>query len=134
MRAILHLLATLVVLPYVALAGAFVLLGRIIAAGSLPSMILALLEQALWLIPWGLLGVLAVVLVLVALGFSERLRWLGASCLFAIAAACLVVIAWLQSGPIDGGQLLFLLPCFAVAAFAAWLAIVEWRMRGRSVT
>ena len=71
----------------------------------------------------------AVLLVLIALGFSERLRWLGALCLFAIAAACLILIASLQSGPLDGGQLLFLLPCFAVAAFAAWLAIVEWRLR-----
>jgi hypothetical protein len=131
MRALLHLLATLVVLPYLALAGAFVLLGRIIAAGSLPSIILALLEQVLWLIPWGLLGVLGVLLVLIALGFSDRLRWLGASCLFAVAAACLILIASLQSGPLDGGQLLFLLPCFAVAAFAAWLALVEWRLRGR---
>jgi hypothetical protein len=131
MRALLHLLATLVVLPYLALAGAFVLLGRIIVAGSLPSIILALLEQVLWLIPWGLLGVLGVLLVLIALGFSDRLRWLGASCLFAVAAACLILIASLQSGPLDGGQLLFLLPCFAVAAFAAWLALVEWRLRGR---
>jgi hypothetical protein len=131
MRALLHLLATLVVLPYLALAGALVLLGRIIVAGSLPSIILALLEQVLWLIPWGLLGVLGVLLVLIALGFSDRLRWLGASCLFAVAAACLILIASLQSGPLDGGQLLFLLPCFAVAAFAAWLALVEWRLRGR---
>ena len=51
MRSLLHLLATLVVLPYLALAGAFVLLGRIVAAGSLPSIILALIEQALWLLP-----------------------------------------------------------------------------------
>ena len=43
MRSLLHLLATLVVLPYLALAGAFVLLGRIVAAGSLPSIILALI-------------------------------------------------------------------------------------------
>lgn len=131
MRAVLHLLATLVVVPYLALAGAFVLLGRIIAAGSLPSIILALLEQALWLIPWGLLGVLVILIVLIALGFSERLRWLGAFCLFAIAAACIVVIALLESGSMDRGQLLFLLPCFAVAAFAAWLSIVEWRTRRR---
>lgn len=129
MRGILHLIATLVLLPYVALAGAFVLLGSAIAGGSLGAMLRILLAEALWLFPWGFLGCAAAIVVLIALGVGERLRWLGAACLFGLAAASLVVILALPADLPDVGQVVFLLPCAAVLAFSGWLAASEWRRR-----
>jgi hypothetical protein len=129
MRGLLHLLATLVVLPYVALAGAFVLLGGVIAGGSLFGMLRVLLAEALWLIPWGFLGCGLAIVVVIALGVGERTRWLGALCLFVIASACLVVILALPAELPDLGQIVFLLPCIAVLAFSGWLAASEWRGR-----
>jgi hypothetical protein len=51
-----HLLCTLVLLPYLALAAWFLILGDAIAGGSLASFLATLLSHALWLMPWGLLG------------------------------------------------------------------------------
>lgn len=127
MRAILHLIATLVLAPYLLLAAAFVVLGGAIATGSLGGFLAALLAFALWLVPWGALGAIVALLVLLALGINERTRWLGALLVCMLASAAIVLIAWLDSGPLDAGAALFLAPCAAVALCGGWLARVEWR-------
>jgi hypothetical protein len=40
-----------------------------------------------------------------------------------MAGTALVVIVALHSGPLDGGQLLFLAPCALALACGAWLAM-----------
>ena len=128
MRGALHLLCTIVLLPYLLLAAWFLILGDAIASGSLLSFLGTLLAHALWLMPWGILGFGAGFVILVVIGITDRLRWLGAACLFALAAGCLVVI-----GAIDAinsfGQLLFLAPCAGVLGCAAWILAAELRMR-----
>jgi hypothetical protein len=81
MRGALYLLCTLVLLPYLALAAWFLILGDVIAAGSLASIITMLLSHALLLFPWGLLGIAAGIVGLAALGVIESARWLGGLCL-----------------------------------------------------
>jgi hypothetical protein len=129
MRATMHVVATLMLLPYIALAAGFVLLGQVAAGKSLPSLFATLLAQALWLMPWGLIGLAAVICVVAALGFSVRLRWLGGCCLCAIAAACLIVIIVTPTAPMSSGQLLFVAPCGLVLLFGAWLGLAERRVR-----
>jgi len=126
MRAALHLLATIVLIPYLLLAAAFLLLGSAIATGTLGGFLVALLSFALWLMPWGALGGIAALCGLVALGMIDQTRWFAALLLLALAGACLGVIAFGASGGLDAGVALFLAPCAAVAAFAGWLAFVEW--------
>ena len=46
-------------LPYLALAAWFLIVGDVIAASSLASVLTTLLSRALWLFPWGLLGIAA---------------------------------------------------------------------------
>ena len=129
MRGALHLLCTIVLLPYLMLAGWFLILGDAIAGGSLASFFTTLLAHALWLFPWGLLGVAAAILGVIALGLIESIRWLGGLCLFLLAAGCLLVVVGADASALEIGQLLFLLPCFAVLFFGAWLAVVELRER-----
>jgi hypothetical protein len=118
-------------LPYLALAAWFLILGDVIAAGSLASIITTLLSHALWLFPWGLLGIAAGIVGLAALGVIESARWLGGLCLFVLAGSCLFIVIAGNPSAIGAGELLFLLPCFAILVFGGWLAVAELRVRRR---
>ena len=132
MRGAMHLLCTLVLLPYLALAAWFLILGDAIAGGSLVSFLATLLAHALWLMPWGLLGLTAGIIGLAALGMIESVRWLGGLCLFVLAGSCLFIVIAGNPSAVGPGELLFLLPCFAIGIFGAWLALAELRMLRRA--
>jgi hypothetical protein len=127
MRVALYLLATLVLMPYMLLATGFMLLGHVLSGGTLLSLFDALLTAAVWLIPWGLLAFAIAFLALLALGLSDRLRWLGGLCLSLIACACTATILALGAAAIEPGQLLFMLPCVTIVIVGAWLAYAERR-------
>lgn len=131
MRGAMHLLCTLVLLPYLALAAWFLILGDAIAGGTLASFLGTLLSHALWLFPWGLLGIAAGIVTVAALGMIEGVRWLGGLCLFVLAGGCLVIVIAGNPSAIGAGELLFLLPCFAILAFGGWFAAAELRARRR---
>lgn len=129
MRGALHLLCTLVLLPYLLLAAWFLVLGDAIAGGSLAAFFTTLLSHALWLMPWGLLGFAGGVLGVIALGLIDGVRWIGGLCLFVLAAGCLLVVIAGSSSAIGLGELLFLSPCFAIMLFGGWLTAAELRQR-----
>jgi len=129
MRGAIYLLCTLVLLPYLALAAWFLIIGDVIAAGSLASALTTLLSHALWLFPWGLLGIAAGIIAIAALGVTESARWLGGLCLFALAGACLFIVIAGNPSAIGPGELLFLLPCLAILIFGGWLAVAELSAR-----
>ena len=131
MRGALHLLCTIMLLPYLALAAWFLIVGDVIAAGSLASVLTTLLSHALWLFPWGLLGIAAGIVGLAALGVIESARWFGGLCLFALAGGCLFIVIAGNPSAIGPGELLFLLPCFAILIFGGWLTAAELRARRR---
>jgi hypothetical protein len=120
MGAALHVLATLVVVPYVILAIGFVLLGHSIASGSLLSLFDRLLNHFLWIVPWGLIGFACAMLLVAVLGVVPGFRRIGALCLFALAGASLAIILFTNPSPPDASQMLFLLPCICVLVLAAW--------------
>jgi hypothetical protein len=125
MRGAAHLLATLVLVPYLALALGFVLLGQAISGGTLLSFFLALVAQAAWLIPWGFLAIFAALAGVAALGLSARLRWLGGVCVALLATGSILTLVVLPGSPLGVGEIAFLLPCLAAAAFGTWLAVAE---------
>ena len=131
MRAALHLLCTIMLVPYLLLAAWFLILGDAIAHGSLASFLTTLLSHALWLMPWGLLGFTAGIIGVAALGVIEGARWLGGLCLFILAGSCLFIVITGNPSAVGPGELLFLLPCFAILIFGGWLALAELRMRRR---
>jgi hypothetical protein len=129
MHGFLHVVATAVLAPYAALAAAFLVLGHAIAQRDLWSLVDTLLQHALWIMPWGLVGFALALVAIAVLGAVPHSRWIGAAILGALAAASLVVLVTLESGPLDAGGIVFLLPAVAVLAYAAWLAIAETRAR-----
>ncbi len=130
MRGALHVLGTIVLVPYVALAIGFALLGQAISGASLGDFLGTLLAQFLWLVPWGFIGLTLAIVLLALLGLSTRLRWLGGLCQCLIAASSIATLIVVTTSPIGVPELLFLLPCLVVLVFGAWLAVVEWRAKG----
>ena len=125
MRGALHVVATLALVPYLVLAAAFLILGHTIGAGSPWNMLDTLLAHALWIVPWGAIGFAVVILTIAVLGTRASTRRLGAFLVALLAAGALVVLVALGSGPLDAGQVLFLVPCLAALACAAWLVHAE---------
>src|SRR6185369_13566567 len=128
MRGALHVLGTIVLLPYLLLAIAFALIGQAAASKSLGALLWTLLTQLTWIVPWGILGFVAGVILVAALGFSVRLRGLGYLCLSVLALASLLVIVILPGGGVGFDGLVFLAPCIAVLVFSAWYGAAEWRV------
>ena len=132
MRAALYLLAIVALLPYVLLATAFVLLDQAIGGGSLWALLGNLLAQFLWLVPWGILGFVAAVIGLAALGLMPRTRWLGGLSLGLIALASIAILIFKGAAHVDISELIVLVPCIGVAAYGSWIAFDEWRARRAS--
>jgi hypothetical protein len=86
------------------LAAWFLILGDAIAGGSLLSFFSTLLSHALWLVPWGLLGFVAAIFGIMALGLIRNVRLLGGISLFVLAAGCLLVVAGADRSGIDLGK------------------------------
>lgn len=127
MRLLLHLLSLILVLPSVALAGAFAILGHAIATQSLLGFLGELLAAALWLIPWGLLATGAVLLALVLGGMSTRFRWLAALCIVALAiGSTVVVLALTAHSGFSTEQLWFFAPAVVSTSVALWLTVIEF--------
>jgi hypothetical protein len=125
MQAVAFILATLVLLPYVFLASAFVLFGYAISGGTLASFIQAIFAEATWLIPWGVVGAACFLVVLVGLGVNQSTRKVRAVILLVLALASIAAIWLLPTNTIGVAELTFLLPCVAVVGVGAWLSLSQ---------
>ena len=123
MNAFLHALGTLVVLPYMLLAAAFLLIGDIAETHGLFTLIDVIANHANWILRWGIYSLLVFLAALLIAGFIPSLQRIGAAGLFLIALGSLAVICTLHSTRIGLGELTFLLPCIAVLGVSAWLFV-----------
>lgn len=121
MHAVLHILGAVLVLPYAGLAALFLMIDEAARAKGLLAVLGVLLDQFVWIVPWGALSAALLWLALVIGGCIARLRRLAALCLGLLALGSLGVITVLQSSPLEAGQITFLAPCAAVCAMSVWL-------------
>lgn len=121
MHAFLHTLGALLVLPYIALAASFLLIGEVARARGLAAIFDIVFHHFSWIVRWGIYGFALLWLALVVMGFFGQFQRFTALCLFLLAAASSSIIILLSSSKIEFGHVLFLVPCFAVAATSAWL-------------
>jgi hypothetical protein len=124
MRPLAYLASGALVLPLVLLALYFQRIGQLIAAETLPRVLVRLLEDFL-AAPWIALGSLAGLLLWMILAVLPAYRYLGAWATVLAAAASLVRVFTGAGRPRDAGELA--LPLLAVAglALAAWLAVAD---------
>jgi hypothetical protein len=127
MRPFLHILSLLLVLPVMALALAFVILGRVIAAGSWLGMLDQVLTAAVWLMPWGLLAIFASLLALAIGGMFPRTRWMAGLCvaILGFGSTLVVLVLIIGYGNFSTGQVPFMIPGAIAASIGAWLTVTE---------
>ena len=125
MRPLLHVLSVLLLLPYLVLACVFLLIGRLAASTGLFGILGTLLDQFIWIVPWGLLAFVVAVLVLIGLGFGARTLWFAGLAVGLLGTASLLVILLLPGGGIESDQWLFLLPCAIALGLGFWICLAE---------
>lgn len=76
--------------------------------------------------PWGLIGILVLLVVTAALGVHARSRLAGSLLLFALSAASLVLLLLARGTSPAAGELVFMLPCLAVM-----LQSLRWAWRAK---
>lgn len=121
MHAVLHTIGAVLVVPYVALALLFLFIGQLAKAKGLMAVIEVLWNNIDWYIGWWIYVAPILWVCLIATGFVPQLQRAGSLCLGLLAVASVLVVVTLSSAPLGIGELLFLLPCVAVAATSAWL-------------
>ena len=126
---VLHVLATLLLAPYLALAILLLAFGHATSRGSLWGFLDALLNHVLWIIPWGVIGLAVAVVVIAGLGIARRTRLFAAALLCALAAVSPIILVAVSGSRLDAEAIIFLAPCIAVAAFGGWRVREERRAR-----
>ena len=131
MRALLHLLSFMLLLPSLGLASGFLILGHAIAGGNLLQMLWRLLNDALWVASGGVFLVAALLLAVLIGGFFARTRYVAAAAVAVLALVSGIVLIALGSEPFSAGRELFLLPGVVSLCIGGWLASKEWPSRTR---
>ena len=121
MHAFLHTVGAVVVVPYVALALFFLFIGQVARAKGLEALIDIVWNNVDWYVGWGIYAAPVLWVCLVATGFVPRFQRASSLCLCILAIASFFVVVTLSSTQVGVGELIFLLPCVAVAATSAWL-------------
>lgn len=125
LRCALHLLSIVLLLPGLLFAAGVLVLGRAIAQSTLWGFLGSLLVDALWILPWGLLGGIVLLAVLAGLGFSARWRWIAAAVVALLALASTTILFASGAWPRDAGELVFYVPGLAALGIGTWLVAVE---------
>lgn len=121
---LLHVLATLVVAPYAALAVGFLAIGRVASSKGIWEILDAVLQSFIAIMSWGIYAFAAVVVAIAVTGCISASRVAASAALTALAGLSLLILLFYRATPVDAGELLFMLPCFAALAFAIWRARV----------
>ena len=129
MRALLHVINVVLVLPAVALAAAFLVFGTAVAAGSWLGFFGVQLDTAAWLLPRGPLVSFISLLLLVLGGLTARFHLLASVSVAVLAAASATIVFAMvfAHGNFSAGQFLFFAPALISASLGIWLAASERR-------
>ena len=125
MRALLHLVSIILLLPSLVFSAAFVVLSRATEQTTLTAFFLRLIEDASNLLHWGLLATVISLILVAGAGFSVRFRWLAGIVVALLAATSAVLVVSLGSSPLTFGNALFFLPGFVSLCIGTWLAVTD---------
>jgi hypothetical protein len=121
MHALLHTICAIVVVPYVALALFFVFVSQAASSKGWLGLIETVWNNFFFYFTKGMFIAPVLWICLVVIGFVPILQRIGSLCICLLAVASLLVIIILPPTLIELGELIFLIPCIAVAATSAWL-------------
>jgi len=125
MRILLYFIALLLALPQIALCAVFSLLFHLTDAGSLGGFFMRALDVLVALLSWRGAVLLGAFLVLLALGFSSRFRWIGLVALTLLLVASTSILLWLVGRSLQIDQLWTFLPGAVALAIAVRLLALD---------
>ncbi len=120
MPQVLHILATLVVVPYTILAVGFLIIGKVASSHGPLSLIQSLIDIFVLIVPWGAIAFLLAFVSVVSLPLFQETRPVAPAALVVVSGFSLVILLFYRPSLPSGGELLFMLPCFAVLAASGW--------------
>lgn len=120
MTSLLHVLATLTVIPYGALAVLFVLIGRVASTKGLWAVLDAVVQSFNWVMSVGLVAFAVIIATVSVLGCFTQTRLAASIALLALAGISLLVLLFHRDSTVAFGELLFMLPCMIVVLYEAW--------------
>lgn len=123
MHPLLHTVCAVVAVPYIALALFFLFVGQVARSKGMLAVIGTVWDNFFFYFTKGMFIAPVLWIGLVAMGFFPALQRTGSICVCLLAAASLAVIFFCSSTRLELGQILFLVPCFAVALLSLWLAL-----------
>ena len=121
MHALLHTVGSILVVPYVALALFFVFIGQAARSKGMMALLETVWSNFYLYFTKGIFIAPVLLACLVAMGFIPILQRAGSACLCLLAVSSILVIVISSSTRIELGEVIFLIPCIAIAATSAWL-------------
>ena len=118
--AMLHVAMTLFAVPYLLLAGFFMMVGRMASQRGPWAILDSFLESFNWAASWGLLMLGVTVITVAGLGLWESQRWLATLALAVLMAVSLSILLFLRITIPTLGELVFLSPGILILAYCCW--------------
>ena len=123
---LLHLVMTILSVPYVLLAVMLVLVGHVFSSRGVWAFLNTLLDSLNWTLTWGLLTLGATLLTIIGLGFFESLRWWAALALAVLLLASLGIIFYHFPSLPTWDELVLLTPAILVLLICCRQLILYW--------
>lgn len=120
LTAVLHVVMTLVAIPYFLLAGYFVMIGRIASQRGLWDILDSFLTSFNWIATWGFLLLGVTVTTIAGMGFWESKRWLATMALGVLMATTLGILLFYRTSIPTLDELYFLAPGILVISYCCW--------------
>jgi len=116
---------TMLAIPYLLLAGFFIMIGRMASQRGLWAILDSFLESFNWTATWGLLLLGVTVITVAGMGFWESHRWLATLALSGLLAIAMGILLFYRASIPTLGELTFLAPGILILVFCIWRLI--WR-------
>ncbi len=120
---LLHVVMTLMAIPYVLLATFFVMVGHVAAQRGLWAILDAVLQSFNWFVTWGAIAIGVTLFTVCGLGLIESVRWWASLALALLMALSLSILLFYRPSFPDFGEFVFLAPGFLILAICCWRLI-----------
>lgn len=120
---VLHVLMTLISIPYILLAAFFVGVGRVASQRGLWAILDTFLDSINWALTWGICGLGVALITICAMGSIEPLRWWATLTLLGMLSVTLCILLYYRASFPSLDELVLLAPAIIVLAICFWRLI-----------
>ena len=123
---LLHVLMTLISIPYILVAALFVGFGHVVSQRGWYAILSTFLDSLSWALTWGICGLGVALITICTMGFFEPLRWWATLALLGMISVALCLILYYSGSFPTFDELFFLTPAIVVVATCCWRLVRNW--------